>query len=201
MQTFSKIISYIFHPLLIPTLGIVLLFNSGTYLSFLPFNAQRAIYVIVFISTFVLPISFMPFILYTERVKSIFLHQQKERIIPLIITMGFYFFAFYILTNISAPKIIRLFLLGSAISVSGALLITFFWKISMHAAGIGGLLALSIMITLRLMVDLNLLIMALIIITGIVGTSRIYLKAHTVLQVFAGMFLGFLSVFVPIQLL
>lgn len=200
MQFISKLISYLFHPLIIPTLGMILLFNSGTYLSYMPFSSQKAVYIIVFISTFLLPLSFMPFFLYTERVKSIFLHKQKERIIPLVITVLFYFFAFYILNNLNAPKVIRLFLLGAALSVSIALLITFFWKISTHAIGIGGLLALSFVITFRLMVDLNFIIMCLIFISGIIGTARIYLNAHNSIQVFAGLFLGFLSVFVPFQL-
>lgn len=199
MQFISKLVSYIFHPLLIPTFGLILLFNTGSYLSYLPFNAQRAIYIIVFISTFILPLSFMPFFLYTEKISSIFLHKKKERLIPLIITVIFYFFAYYILTNLNAPKIIRLFMFGGTCSVLLALLITYFWKISTHAMGIGGLLALAIIISFRLMVDLNLIIMSLILICGIIGTARIYLQAHNPLQVFSGLMLGFLSVFLPFQ--
>jgi membrane-associated phospholipid phosphatase len=199
MQSISKFVSYLFHPLLIPTFGIVLLFNTGSYLSYLPFNAQRAIYIIVFISTFILPLSFMPFFLYTEKVTSIFLHKQKERLIPLIITVVFYSFSFYILTNLNAPKIIRLFILGTAISVLVALAITFFWKISTHAIGIGGLLALAFVISFRLMVDLNFIVMILIFICGVVGTARIYLNAHNVLQVISGIIIGFTAIFLPFQ--
>ena len=117
IKTVSNIISYIFHPLLAPTFGLILLFNSGTYLSYLPFSAQKAIYIIVFISTFVLPLSFIPFFIYTDRINSIFLKHKKERLIPLIITTIFYFFSFYILQNINAPKIIQIFILGSSLSV------------------------------------------------------------------------------------
>jgi len=200
MQLISKFVSYIFHPLLIPTFGLILLFNTGSYLSYLPFDAQRAIYIIVFISTFILPLSFLPFFLYSEKISSIFMHKKKERLIPLIITVIFYFFAYYILSNLNAPKIIRLFLFGAACSVLLALIITYFWKISTHAIGIGGLLALAFIISFRLMIDLNLIIMSLIFLCGIVGTARIYLHAHNPIQVFSGFALGFLSIFLPFQL-
>ena len=195
IKIFSNILSYIFHPLLVPTLGIILLFNSGTYLSYLPFSAQKAIYIIVFISTFVLPLSFIPFFIYTDRISSIFLKHKKERLIPLIITVIFYFFSFYILQNINAPKIIQIFILGSSLSVLTALTITFFWKISTHMIGIGGLLAITLIISFRLMVDLYFIIVTLILISGMIGTARLYLKAHNSAQVYLGIIVGFVAIY------
>ena len=64
IKTMAKVISYLFPPLLMPFLGIVLIFNSGSYLTYYPFEGQKAIYTIVLLSTIVLPLCFIPFFMF-----------------------------------------------------------------------------------------------------------------------------------------
>ena len=60
-KTFAKIFSTIFHPLLLPSIGIIILYNSGSVLEYLPFQAKKIILLVVGVSTFVLPLTFVPF--------------------------------------------------------------------------------------------------------------------------------------------
>ena len=51
----ARLLSILFHPLLIPTLGFFLLFNSGLYFSILPWNLKLYLLLVVFTTTCALP--------------------------------------------------------------------------------------------------------------------------------------------------
>jgi len=74
-------------------------------------------------------------------------------------------------------------------------LITIKWKISGHTAALGALL--GTLITLNLKYSMNFLgmIIAILLISGAVASSRIYLEKHNPAQVYAGFGLGFLCMF------
>ena len=71
------------------------------------------------------------------------------------------------------------------------------WKISAHAAGMGGLVALMFRIIAShyALYNLNVWLSVMIIVAGMVMTSRVYLKRHTLWQVLAGFANGFICVY------
>ena len=90
----SKIISYIFHPLLMPTIGLYLFFNSGTYLETINNEAKNFLYLIVGFSTCILPILSLPVFIYRRLIKNIEMDVRNERIIPAIFALLFYFLGY-----------------------------------------------------------------------------------------------------------
>jgi membrane-associated phospholipid phosphatase len=70
--------------------------------------------------------------------------------------------------------------------------VTFFWKISAHMTGISGFLAI-ISVTIMKFSDFGLLyyFLGIILLTGVLASSRLYLNAHTPLEVLGGFLLGF----------
>lgn len=64
------------------------------------------------------------------------------------------------------------------------------WKVSIHMLGMGGIVGTIIGLILRYQVDAIQLVMALVILSGVVGYSRLRLDAHTPLQVYVGFVLG-----------
>jgi len=194
MKVFSQIISYIFHPLIIPTIGMFIIFNSGTYISNLLPEAKRLIYILVFISTFLFPVLMIPFLLWQKIIKSVYVETTKERVIPMLLTLVFYYFGYYIIGSNNISGLIRAFFLASIISLTVAFFINIKWKISTHMIGLGGLVGLVIGISLRLEVNLIIYLILLIFISGIVGAARLKLNSHSVLQVAAGFYIGILVV-------
>jgi len=194
MKTFSQIISYIFHPLIIPTLGIFIIFNSGTYISNLIPEAKQLIYILVFVSTFLFPLLTIPFLLWQKIIKSIYVKTTKERIIPMLLTLIFYYFGYYIIGSNNISGLIRAFFLASIISLTTTFFINIKWKISTHMMGLGGLVGLVIGISLRLDINLIVYLIILIFISGIVGAARLKLNSHNILQVSAGFYIGILIV-------
>lgn len=182
-----------------PTYGVLLMFNSGTYLSFFPNEAKMIIYLIVFIGTFLLPILLLPFFLYKKFVQKITLDTRKERIVPLIITVGAYYLSYFVIKQLPLLLIFNKFILAATFSVGITLIITLYWKISAHMIGIGGLLGCVIAMALKFSVDFRIIIMIAILISGLVGFSRLYLKAHNNLQVYSGFFIGLSVVFLVMK--
>ena len=72
-------------------------------------------------------------------------------------------------------------------------ILSFKWKISAHTVGIGGLIGALIAISFRLNVNLEYYIIAAIIVSGIVGYSRLKLKTHEQYQIYIGWLTGFFT--------
>jgi membrane-associated phospholipid phosphatase len=88
------------------------------------------------------------------------------------------------------PSLFPHLVLGAAISVATAFVINLKWKVSIHMLGMGGIVGTIIGLILRYQIDAIQLVMTLVLLSGIVGYSRLRLDAHTPLQVYVGFILG-----------
>lgn len=187
----AKVASYLFHPIFFPTLGLYLIFHSGTYLDTMNDEAKNFLYIIMGFSTCILPLLSLPVFIYRKVIKNIEIDSRSERIIPLAFILVFYFIGYYLLNKVSLPIVLT----GYIASVTGlaaiTLLITIWWKISFHLIGAGGLLGSLVALSFRLDAGIQPYIMAITLLTGILATSRYLLKAHDPLQIIIGFFTGF----------
>ncbi|WP_439181881.1 PAP2 family protein [Carboxylicivirga taeanensis] len=196
MRFLSTAISTVLHPMLIPTLGLFLIFNLGGHFTYLPIDHKRVIYLIIFLSTCALPLSLVPLFMLLGVIKSVHMRDRKERILPTVLTGIFYCLGYFFLSRIPiVPSFIQGFMLATIIAISIALLITLFWKISMHMIGIGGLTGALLALSFRFGIDIWLLFAGAVILAGLLGSARLFLNAHTPGQVHAGFLLGGLVVF------
>jgi membrane-associated phospholipid phosphatase len=195
MKLFSKILSFLFHPMLMPTLGIFFIFHTGTYLSFLSFEVKRLVYIIVFTSSCLLPVSLLPLFLQMKVINSFNMETSRERIVPALTAGIFYFLGYFLLNRLHISQLIEDFVLSSLIAILLAVGISFFWKISMHSIAVGGVTGAIVAIMVRYGIDLMLLLSVMLIISGITATARLYLNAHSPSQVYMGYLAGFLLVF------
>lgn len=200
MRFISKIISYIFHPLLAPTFGIYIILNSISYLSAIPPDAKMWLYILVFVTTFLFPSISLLFLFWQKLITNIELDDRKERLLPIIVTLAFYYLGYYILGMNNISGLLRAFYLSAIISISLSFFINLFWKISAHMIGIGGIIGLILAISFKLNLNLQLILIIAIFIAGIIGASRVKLEAHSQLQIFAGFYLGMITVFTTLLL-
>jgi membrane-associated phospholipid phosphatase len=193
MNLAAKIISSIFHPVLMPTLGLLLIFNTDTYINYaVPTELKQFILMLVAMTTVIIPLLITLLLLNRGFINSLQMHSKKERTIPYAFTIVFYIFMLYMLTKVPVPPIIFNFIIGATISVIAAFAINLKWKISAHMIGVGGLVGALFCIAFVLEANITLYIIFALIIAGLIGTSRLILKAHTPLQVYTGFFLGIL---------
>lgn len=192
MQLFFKLISYIFHPLFVPISGTLAYFVITPKYS--PLEVQSGNILPIFILTVIIPIIFYLILLNLGVISSIFMPSYRERTYPVIIHIVL--LLMIVLKVIPNNYIVELyyFFIGLIISALATLLLLFLkLKVSMHLMGMGSLfmflVCLSIHFEKNIIIGLSLFILA----TGLVATSRLYLKAHSKPEVLIGFFIGLIS--------
>lgn len=189
----AKAISVVFHPLLIPTYAILLLYSSNLYfVLILPEKYKYFLLGFVFTTTFLMPAIMMFLLLKAKMIKSLHMENRYERVLPLIIVAGFFFGTYYVLRTTPQIAIINFFILGSTALVILSLLINYITKISIHMTAHGGLLGAFLGLGIIMNQNLNLYIYLIILIGGITAFARLKLKAHTQFQVYLGYLTGLL---------
>ncbi|EKB49036.1 hypothetical protein B879_02380 [Cecembia lonarensis LW9] len=147
----------------------------------------------VFMTTFVIPLLSILMMKLTKNIVSFHMENKDERVFPFSMISLFYMittYLFYIKFQVDPALILAL----AVITISVILLtsITFFWKISAHMTGTAGLMAIIIAIALKNpAIDYLYLVLGSTILTGSIGSARLYLNAHTPAEVLIGFGLGF----------
>jgi hypothetical protein len=185
----AKVLSYIFNPLLMPTLGVVLIFYSGTYLSLIPQEGKNLILSVVFTGTFVVPLCFIPLYMYLKIIRNIEMESRGQRMIPYIVTFVAYCCTFYLIRRIPIP-FINSFIFGTCMTLLLNTGILIKWKISSHMIGAGGIVGLIFGLIFRLNADILFYLNVSLVISGLLATSRIILQSHKPKEVYSGFFLG-----------
>jgi hypothetical protein len=189
----AKFISYIFHPLFIPTYFFLYLIYQFPYefASINSFQLKLKIFSVFWMTAF-FP-AFSVFILRKLKlgIDSIYLNTQKERIIPFFITMFFYWWMYYLSRNFSdQPIVLKYFYFGIFISTSIGVIFNNFIKISLHSIAMGSVLTALILCSLYYQIQLGVAIGIVILLTGIVCTSRLLLNSHTNEEIYWGLIVG-----------
>jgi len=193
IQIIARVTSIIFHPLLIPTLGFLLLLNSDFYFALLPWSVKKFMLLTVFLSTCILP-ALSILILSMNPKFDIKMEKSTDRILPLLLSSVFYYLGYLILEQLPVYPIYNLFLIASILVQISLIVVSLKWKISAHSAAIGGLIGGISALSFRLHENAILVLSLLILVAGLVATSRLILLKHTNSQIYAGFSLGFLII-------
>jgi len=185
----ARITSWVFHPFLIPSLGFLLLLNSGFYFAILPWTVKQYILLVVFLSTCVLPAISIGLLALNPKF-DVNMEKSTDRILPLILTSLYYYLGYLILRRLPVFPIYNFFLISSVLVQIALLIVSMRWKISAHLAAIGGLVGGFLGLSIRLHENPVAMLIGLILIGGLVGTARLMLQKHTSQQVYAGFLLG-----------
>ncbi len=186
-------------------------FGVNSVIGRMPFILQT------FIFTFFIP-AFAVFMMKAlDLIDSLEMKTRQERIGPYIGTGIFYMWLFAnIQYNSDVPVPFKVFVLGATIGLFLAFFFNLFTKVSMHALGMGGMLGMVIITSLLFSYDsfsfnlgifgsvemtMNALLMLTILFCGVVGTSRLILKAHTLQDLYSGFIIGLATQFIALRFL
>jgi hypothetical protein len=189
---FYKFISIVFHPIGIPTIGILLYFfvipNS--------FNNHQRITVLglIFVTTYILPLFILILFKKLKLIKSFKAESIQERKIPVAIMI----LIFYVLGNTlkTIPNIYEIGVLFYATALGLiAIYILFSLKIktSIHLLSSGIMTGFFLKLNSLHNENLILVVFCSFLLSGLLASARLHLKAHTEREVYLGFFLGFLS--------
>lgn len=192
IRLLAKIFSYLFHPLFIATYITALLLWLEPVNKLLISNSDKPrMLAMVILYTIVFP-AFSVFLLWRlQFIKSIYLDTQKERIIPLVTSMFFFFWIYYVSRNLEYfPLSLKNLFLGIFLSSAATLLINAFNKVSMHGIAMGGLVSFCLIQQFTDIYWNPYWSIIAFITAGIVCTSRLILRAHKSAEVYIGVFTG-----------
>lgn len=189
----ARTISVIFHPLLIPVYGLLIIFIAPTLYNYLPYEVKRLMIFIVLVNNVLLPLSLLPFFVHRNIIRSWFMNERKDRIIPLILNTILYGVTTYIIFRFSVPSFLKSFFLASAFLSLAATLINLRWKISLHSIGAGVVVALVLILSLKMYTPLLWYLIPSILAGGLILSSRLQLNIHNPAQVWSGFLTGFLG--------
>ena len=188
----AKIISFLLHPLFV---GVMMMFYI-TYLHptiFIAVSEKGRLYKFLtfVVNNVMFPVLVVLLLKGLGFTKSIILDTQKERIIPYVASIIFFFNSYNTFRNQpDSPEILTDMCQGIFLSVCLALVLNNFSKISMHAIGIGGMLGLAMVIIFTNQAYAIWPLTVSILLTGLVCTARLIVSDHTKEDLVLGLLIG-----------
>ena len=193
----SHFLSWVLSPVVTPTLGIIAVFELSM-LSYAPTSSKLLVTGIVFALTCLIPCAAIFVLTKFGDVADMALTRRSDRLFPYIITMACLLGCGYYLMRTGLPSWIGYFYIGAAAATFVNLLINFKWKISAHGCGIGGLIAMLMILNRYGLPTYNLWIWiaAAFLAGGLLGAARVWLWRHTPMQTICGEIVGFAGVLI-----
>jgi hypothetical protein len=191
-HTIAEGFSISFHPLLIPFYSLLFMMVMPIFeIKALGSSFQLYLLVMIALTTILLPLFSLYFMKKQQLISSYTINDRRERNLPYISVMMYHGLSAYLLFKISIIPIIIPFTLGVA-SGSALLLLLFNWriKVSAHAAGMGSLIGLLVLIQHFYHVPLKVSIAVAIVLTALILWSRWFLKAHRLAELVLGLAIG-----------
>lgn len=198
MKKTASVVSYLFHPLIMPSLGLLLLLNSGTYLSLLDPAAKRAILFVMVLGTLVFPLMMLPILYYRNLVSSFKDPTKQERLVPQIIIFILYIITFVYFSKLPLSRVIHAYVLSSSVVLLLLILLNLRLNICLHSAALGGFTGLIIAIIFLYETPLQGILMLSLLAGGITGSSRIALGLQRAWEILLAYVLGFSVVLLTI---
>lgn len=188
----ARIISMLLTPFYLSVVGVLAIF-SFSYLSMFPWQAKLSLVLLTYAFTVLIHLyrQYHGWTLFQ-------LGHREKRMIPYVISILCYSLCLYIMDWLHLPHLLTAILTAALVIQILCAIINVWWKISTHTAAIGGvtgsLIGFSFLFSFNPMWWLCLVIL----LSGLVGSSRIILRQHSLSQVSMGYFLGIASSYLTI---
>lgn len=197
----ARFLSYALHPLLMPLITLWVLLRADPHVAyFLPPNGKLLLLGMVAVMTFLFPVMSVLLMRRAGLVSDLQLPRREERIAPYLATLLYGGMALYLLYRTPLHPIAHALFIGILCAMGLSALITYWWKISAHMVGIGGLVGALFAVHAVHGVDVFAPLVLAIALAGALGTARLLTSDHTHAQVHAGLLLGLACTFTAMVL-
>ena len=189
-----KFISVLLHPVVLPTIGVLL------YFLLIPISLQKyqqyAVLSIVFVATYLIPVLLLVFLKALKLIENFQVHSIKERKIPLILMIFIFYALATIFSRLHQIRDLSILFYGTAFALLFVyLLFIIKFKASLHLLSMGSAIGFVLTLTILYSISALPIIAILVLLSGLLASSRLHLKAHTVKEIYVGFFIGFLGQF------
>ena len=174
---------------MIPTIG-VLLFLALTP-NVISKERQYLLLSIIFFSTYIVPIICLVILKALGIISSFQVETINERKVPLFLMLLIFYVLGRFLINIHDFKDLSILFYGTNLALIVIYILFFFnIKTSLHIVSMSSALGFFIIYGTRNNISILPIAITLIVLTGLLGSSRLHLKAHKPLEIYLAFFLG-----------
>ena len=190
----ARVMSMVFTPFYLPLVGLIALFTFS-YMAMMPWRYKLLVLALVYVFTILLPTVLIHVYRRYQGWTLIELGAKERRMVPYILSILCYFSCYYLMNVLHFPHFMSRILMAALLIQVICALINVWWKISTHTAAIGGVA--GALMAFAIIFDFNPVwwLCVVFLIAGLLGTSRIILRQHSLLQVCAGFVVGAVSGF------
>ena len=190
----------LFTPFYLPIIGLILLF-SFSYLSIFPWLYKVQVLLMVYLFTCLLPTLMIRFYRHYHGWTLIELGQRERRMVPYVISIVCYFTCVYVMERIHMPHFMGSILVAALLVQMVCAFVNVWWKVSEHTAAIGGVAGALFAYAEYMAFNPVWWLCLVFLVAGVLGTSRMILRQHSLEQVVGGFWIGFLCAAVAILFL
>ena len=192
---FHKFISTILHPIVLPTLGVFIyfVFVSQSFEK----RLQLIVLGLVFTLTYLVPLLMLLLLKKFRFIKDFQVSTIKERRFPIIFMMLLLYFLGNSIVQIPTIRNLGILFFGTSLSLTCIyVLFSLKLKSSLHLVSMGNMIGFFLIMTNINNLSMLPIIILLILLSGILASSRMYLKAHTPMELLIGFSLGIICQFI-----
>ena len=196
----ARLISMVFTPFYLPTVGLICLFMFS-YLSQMPWSYKFQLLTMVYLLTVVIPTVLIHFYRRHHGWSLIDLGQKERRAVPYVISILCYFLCIYLMEFLHIPHFMMSIVTAALFIQITCAMINVWWKISTHTAAIGGVAGGLFVFAEFFGFNPVWWLSLTLILAGVLGTSRMILRQHSLAQVVAGFLVGVVCAIIGILFL
>lgn len=196
----AKVLSVVFSPFYLPIVGLVILLTL-TYLSMLPWNYKLFLFLLFYAFTILMPTTLIRLYRRYQGWTLIELGSRERRMIPYVISIVCYLLCCYVLVLTHVPRFMSSVLIAALVIQIVCSAVNIFIKISTHTAAIGGVAGALMAYAFILSFNPVWWLCAVFMLAGLVGTSRMILRQHSLHQVVIGFLVGVVCAFCSVMFL
>lgn len=186
----ANTLSWVLHPFLLPVYLMAVLLTMTT---FAHYSTQVKFYLMWVVALYAIVIPFLVLgVLHSlGRISSFKVDNRRERWLPLAVGIVCYVLCAITFAKIPSAIFLRKFMVAAACCEAMCLVVSLWWKISLHLTGMGAVVALLVVMNIVGVGNMLIPLMVAILAAGALASARLYLGCHNGAQVLAGFCGGF----------
>lgn len=186
----ANTLSWVLHPFLLPVYLMAVLLTMTT---FAHYSTQVKFYLmwVVVLYAIVIPFLVLGVLHSLGRISSFKVDNRRERWLPLAVGIVCYILCAITFAKIPSAIFLRKFMVAAACCEAMCLVVSLWWKISLHLTGMGAVVALLVVMNIIGVGNMLIPLMVAILAAGALASARLYLGCHNGTQVLAGFCGGF----------
>lgn len=185
----AKVLSSVFAPFYLPLVGLAGLFLF-TYLSLLPWTYKLFLLLMVCLFTILLPRLLIRIYRRYYGWSLAEMGHKERRVIPYVISIICYLLCYYFMALSHVPHFIGSIVIAALVVQIACAMVNLYLKISVHTAAIGGVTGAIMAFSAIFGFNPVWWLCVVFILAGLVGTSRMLLRQHSLHEVVFGFLLG-----------